>query len=103
MRLSKICLICVVAVTGLAWAQSTPAAEPLAFSRPESWVMKYFASATLLTGLGPAGPVGTGLKIGLEGDWLPYLSEAQRTVGFEGTKVEDLNKVPVLGRLRLDI
>lgn len=65
--------------------------------------MKYYASATLLTGLGPPGPVGVGVRLGIEGDWLPYLSEAQRTVGFEGTKVEDLNKVPVLARPRLDI
>ena len=34
----------------------------------------------------------------MEAAWLPSLSERQRTVGFDGTKTEDLNRSPLLGR-----
>jgi hypothetical protein len=78
--------------------------QTIAFNRPESWAMKYFASANLMTSLGaPRDMPFPSLRLGLEADWLPYLTEHQRTVGFEGTKTEDLNRVPVTGKLRLGI
>ena len=72
------------------------------FDRPESWAMKYFTSVSLLTGIGVPGAVGEGsIALGLEGGFIPTLSRAQRTVGFNGTKVEDLNKTSVFGRVRV--
>lgn len=76
--------------------------EELPFDAPESWAMKYFASVALPTGLGapealPAGRV----ELTLEGANVPQLSVAERRVGFDGTKVEDLNKTEFFGRPRL--
>lgn len=75
--------------------------EELDFDRPESWAMKYFASLSLLTGMGVPERMGGGaLALGFEGGFVPQLSEEQRRVGFEGTKVEDVNKTRFFGRLR---
>ena len=78
--------------------------EELDFDRPESWAMKYFASLSLLTGMGVPEPMGGGaLALGFEGGFVPQLSDEQRRVGFEGTKVEDVNKTRFFGRLRAAI
>src|SRR5262249_44190951 len=37
-------------------------------------------------------------RVGLEADYVPFLSESQQVVGFNGTKAEDLNHLPVLIR-----
>jgi hypothetical protein len=78
--------------------------EDLDWDRPEAWAMKYFNSASLLTGLGPprARDVWS-LEIGLELDTIPHLSEDQRRVGFGGAKVEDLNRLPAFIRPRLTV
>ncbi|NNM32733.1 MAG: hypothetical protein HKO53_06685, partial [Gemmatimonadetes bacterium] len=74
------------------------------FDRPESWAMKYFTSVSLLTGLGVPGVVGEGnVVVGLEGGFIPELTDEQRTVGFNGTKLEDLNKTSVFGRIRVSL
>jgi hypothetical protein len=104
------CLAAVLFLLGAttARAQSTVSVpvvapnEQLSFDRPESWALKYFTSAMLLTGLDtphtrPAGSVSLGFEIG----WLPSLSDAQRLIGFDGTKPEDLNKAPILPRPRV--
>ena len=76
----------------------------IAFDRPESWAMKYFTSVSLLTGLGVPGVVGEGFVVlGLEGGFIPELSDEQRTVGFNGTKLEDLNKTSMFGRIRVSL
>ena len=74
------------------------------FNSPEGWALKYFTSATLLSGLEepPAlteqqhrfGSVMVGVELG----WLPTLSPGQARVGFGGTKEEDLNKAPLFAR-----
>lgn len=75
--------------------------ERINFNRPESWAMKYFTSVSLLTTPGTPSPSHLGsLKVGLEAEWIPSLSVTQRTVGFDGVKTEDLNKLPVIGRVR---
>lgn len=78
--------------------------EELDWDRPEAWAMKYFNSVSLLTGLGPprAREPWT-FELGLELDSLPQLSEEQRRVGFGGTKVEDINRVPLFFRPRLTV
>jgi hypothetical protein len=75
--------------------------EELDFDRTESWAMKYYTSLTLFTGLGVPDKMGKGaFDLGFEGGIVPQLSEDQRRVGFEGTKVEDLNRTSFLGRVR---
>jgi hypothetical protein len=75
--------------------------ETLDFARPESWGMKYYASLALLTGMGAPHALGAGeLELGLEGGYVPQLSDVQRRIGFRGTKLEDVNKTSVFGRLR---
>jgi hypothetical protein len=78
--------------------------DRIRFDRPESWALKYFASATLLDGLEtPRSREFGALSIGLELGWLPRLSAEQRKIGFNGTKPEDLNKAPFFVRPRLTI
>lgn len=78
--------------------------EDLDFDRPESWAMKYFANVTLLTGLGaPREREPGAVEVGVEAIWIPHLSEEERTVGFDGTKPEDLNKLPVYARPRVTL
>ena len=76
--------------------------DELDFDRPESWAMKYFASLTLLTGLGAPKELEPGqVDLQLETDWVPHLSADERRVGFQGTKVEDLNRTSVFFRPRV--
>lgn len=75
----------------------------LGFDRPESWGLKYFASASVLSGLPAVEPaeghrVGS-ITIGLETGWLPHLDEGQVRIGFKGTVPEDLNKAPIFARV----
>lgn len=73
--------------------------QELDFDRPESWAMKYFGSVALPAGLGvPEGVEPGSVEIGLEVGWVPSLSEEERTVGFTGSKTEDLNRSPIFGR-----
>jgi hypothetical protein len=89
-------------VAGVARAQEVvDVTEELDFSRPESWAMKYFASLAQPTGMGVPQAMGVGgVSLGFEGGIVPQLREEERRVGFGGTKVEDLNKTRVFGRLR---
>ena len=75
--------------------------EILDFDAPESWAMKYFSSASLLTALGPVAARDAGeIELALEGIWIPPLSEDERRVGFGGFKVEDINRSELVGRVR---
>jgi len=61
--------------------------------------MRYFAAATQSTGVGvPLSRRRGAFDLGLESDNIPYLSKEQRTIGFGGTKEEDINRTPVLAR-----
>ncbi len=85
-------------------ATVAPATEDLDSERPEAWAMFYFTSVSLFSGLGTPksrdlGDVEAGLELGN----IPTLDEEQRTVGFDGTKEEDLNKSPIFARGRLTI
>ncbi len=66
--------------------------------------MKHFASISLFTGMGPPRRMEPGsIDIGLEAGGVPTLSESERTVGFNGTKTEDLNRTSLFGRPRVEI
>ena len=76
--------------------------EDLAFDRPEAWAMKYFTAVSLMGDFGPPERRRPGsLEVGLELGWIPEIDERDRQVGFQGTKVEDVNKAPVFVRPRL--
>jgi hypothetical protein len=78
--------------------------EVLDFDRPEAWAMAWTAAVTLPTALGDPRRLAPGsVEVGLEGGWVPRLSEQQRTVGFLGEKPEDLNRTAVFGRPRLAV
>lgn len=102
--------LCLVLV--LALCLGSPAAaqdvirddEDLDFDRPEAWAMKYFTSTSLFTGFGvPERRVAGSLEVGVGFGWIPELDEDERQVGFRGSKVEDVNKAPVLARLRAEL
>ena len=103
--------VCVIAVISLltvtAMAQSGGTYNftnnyHLGFDRPEAWGLKYFASASLLSGLQPPAPPegyhAGSITVGFELGWLPTLDAGQRQIGFNGTTPEDLNKAPILAR-----
>jgi len=73
--------------------------EHLNLDRPEAWTMRYFTASGLMLANGPPGDLEKGnFALGLEMVDLPRLDEAERTVGFNGTKEEDLNKAPFVVR-----
>lgn len=91
--------------TGLVRAQTVlEVTEDLDFDRTESWAMKFFASLPILTSMGVPESMGAGaIELGFEVSSVPQLSEAERRVGFDGTKVEDLNRTRFFGRARAHI
>ncbi|MEX0324538.1 MAG: hypothetical protein AB3N33_00465 [Puniceicoccaceae bacterium] len=61
--------------------------------------MKYFAAVGAMQGNGPRLDLARGeWSLGFEVGNIPHLSAEKRTVGFNGTKEEDLNKSPLLAR-----
>ncbi len=75
--------------------------ETLEFDRPESWGMKYYASLALLTSMGVPEKRAKGtIDLGFEGSYVPQLSDEERRIGFNGSKLEDVNKTSVFGRIR---
>jgi hypothetical protein len=90
------------AVSILIATASHAGTEHLDRDHPEAWAMFYFTSATMFTGFGtPRVREPGSIELGLELDWLPHLSKSDRTVGFDGTKEEGLNKSSVFGRASL--
>jgi hypothetical protein len=78
--------------------------DELEIEEPEAWAMSYFASASLMTGLGAVEKSQAGeVELGLELLQVPSLDAEQRRVGFGGFKEEELNRAPVWARLRVDI
>lgn len=75
--------------------------EVLDGDRPEAWAMHYMTATTLMTAFGPSPVLAPGhWQVAAELGEVPHLDTAQRDVGFNGTKAEDLNKSPVFGRVR---
>ncbi len=88
----------------LVCAGTARAAEHVHRESPEAWAMFYFASVTLFCGLGTPKSRRPGeLELGLDGATIPHLGRRQRTVGFAGTKEEDLNKAPIFARIRATV
>lgn len=72
----------------------------LASDDPRAQVMGYYAATMMMT---PVGLTGPGFAVGGELTFLPALSDADRRVGFGGTKLEKTNFCPVLPRLRASL
>jgi hypothetical protein len=104
---ARLCLLMTLALTAAARGAPVTTIAPrqdIDFDRPESWGMKYFTSATLMTGQGTPRPLRLGqLRIGVEGEWVPEVGAQQSIIGFNGTKSENLNQLPALGRLRISV
>jgi hypothetical protein len=80
------------------------AEERLDSEAPEAWAMFWAASATSFHGVGtPRSREPWSVDFFLDGALLPELSEEDRTVGFGGTKTEDIDKSPVFVRPGLTI
>lgn len=76
-----------------------PRDEDLAFDRPEAWAMRYFTAAGLMQGSLPPSRLGKGqFALGFDVANVPTLSKSERTVGFNGTKEENMNKAPLIAR-----
>ena len=86
-------------------AQSTIAPrEELDFDRPEAWGMKYTATVVAFTPLAPQHDAPAGrFELALEIASVPSLSSAERRLGFNGTKVEDIDRAPAFARLRASL
>jgi hypothetical protein len=77
--------------------------EQLDFHRPEAWAMAYVASETIPPALGVIeGRPPWESAAAFELVYLPRLTTAQSQIGFDGTKQEDLNRSPLLARIRFD-
>lgn len=75
--------------------------ERLDPDRPEAWAMNYFTATSFMTAFGETPELAPGgVRLAVELGEIPHLDASQRQVGFNGTKAEDLNKSPVVGRLR---
>jgi polyisoprenoid-binding protein YceI len=78
--------------------------EEIDFDRPEAWAMKRSASLTLFTAVGPPRDRELGaFEIAVELGWNPQLSEEERRVGFNGTKVEDMGRLDLVPRARITV
>lgn len=76
--------------------------EALANDRPEAWALRYLGGTTLFTSFGEGtDPTGSARwTLAMDLGHVPRLSDRQRRVGFNGTKLENLNKSPLFGRVR---
>jgi len=82
-------------------AQTIDNSERLDGDRPEAWGMKFAAAVTAFAPVGAMRPLDPGtIEIGLEAGSIPSLSEDERRIGFGGTKVEEIDRGPLFGRLR---
>lgn len=103
--LARSCLLAAMVVATSARAiETVGGTQQVGFDRPEAWAMKYFTSVTLMTSLGTPRPLRLGaVRLVAEAEWIPAVSDAQAVVGFDGTKAEDLNKLPAIGGLRVSV
>jgi hypothetical protein len=75
--------------------------QQLADDSPELWGMKFAAAVTEFTGLGALEPLERGaVELGFEAGSIPALTREERRIGFDGTKVEEIDRGPAYGRIR---
>jgi len=99
MRRAPALALFVAAALSAASARGQGFVEELDETRTEAWAMRWFAAVATPTSFGaPEEAAAWSWDFGLEGGLIPSLSESDRRVGFNGTKVEDVNRSPVFGR-----
>lgn len=100
---SRTWLLALLLPAQMAYAQAVfEATERVGTDTPEAWAMRYFAATTLMTSTGATAKREPWLgSVALDLGHIPRLDESQQRVGLGGIKSEDLNKSPVVGRLRL--
>jgi hypothetical protein len=100
------------AILGAGFAPAGPASaqlvlegtEQLEDDRPELWGLEFAAAVTEFASLGAPEPLAPGgVEAAFEAGSIPSLSEEERRIGFEGTKVEEIDRGPAYGRLRARI
>jgi hypothetical protein len=98
------CVLSLLAAVSGVTTSCAFAEERLDSEAPEAWAMFWAASATSFHGVGtPHTREPWSVDFFVDGAWLPELSEEDRTVGFGGTKTEDISKAPVFARPGLTI
>jgi hypothetical protein len=89
---------------GAAGQETIDAFEELDFDRPEAWGMKFAAAVTAFTAVeAPRSRDPGTFELGMEAASVPSLSTEERRIGFVGTKVEDIDRVEAIGRVRAAI
>jgi hypothetical protein len=77
--------------------------EILAKDRPEAWMMKVVTSELeMITGVARDVRPGS-VELGVESGWIPSLDAAQRRIGFNGMKEENVNRTPAYARPRVSV
>lgn len=72
--------------------------------RPEAWALRRSAATTLMTAFGETPELGRWHWLfAVDAGDIPRLSTEEQRVGFNGEKIEDLNKSPVFARLRASV
>lgn len=88
-----------IAAATVSVAAQTP--QEVTFDRPEAWGQKWAAAVAFNGGWAGGMSLDFGqLELGGELMLIPNLSDDQRRIGFDGIKLEDMNKSPVFGRVR---
>jgi len=78
--------------------------ELLPADRPEAWALQRSAATTLMTAFGETPLLDRWhWLLSVDGGNIPRLSTEERRVGFNGEKIEDLNKSPAFARLRASV
>jgi hypothetical protein len=86
---------------GAAAQERIDAFEELDFERPEAWGMKFAAAVTAFTAVdAPRRREPGAFELAFEAASVPSLSTEERRIGFVGTKVEDIDRVEAIGRVR---
>lgn len=78
--------------------------ELLRADRPEAWALRRSAATTLMTAFGETPALDRWQwQLAADAGAIPRLGTDERRVGFNGEKIEDLNKSPVFARLRASV
>ena len=78
--------------------------ELLPSDRPEAWALQRSAATTLMTAFGETPALDRWhWLLSVDGGSIPRLSTEERRVGFNGEKIEDLNKSPAFARVRASV
>jgi hypothetical protein len=97
-------LLLLLSATGAQGQEVVRQDEVLGPDRPEAWAMQRSVATTLMTAFGEIPALDRWRwQLAVDVGAIPHLSTEERRVGFNGEKIEDLNKSPAFARLRASI